>query len=585
MKKLSERTLTVTILFFALFFIKANAASTPFTDVPSTYIQAKPIEVLQQQHIIGGYPDGSFKPDQLVTRAEFLKMAFNDVGYRKAPDSDITPFIDVPQDSWMAPYVKKALEINIISANGAKPLFDPASSITRVEAVKIAFPISGIPTPYYTDIDPSELFNDVRPSAWYGYLARAAKLYGIVSLKQPDLFWAKHLMTRGDAAELIYELQLARQDGAVKIVVTPASTLDGIDATSTQLINNPEFGILLDVWKRINTDFYYKSNINQDELVYGAIQGMVDKLGDQYTVFDEPSNALGLQQYLQGELEGIGTVINIVDNKLVIMQTLPDSPAAKANLQTGDVILKINDQEVKNLTITEVMNLIRGNAGTTVKLTIQRNTQTLDITLTRAKITFKSATGKMINGIGVITVTEFVQNTSSDFTSVIDVLGKQSPKGYILDLRGNPGGYLDSAIQMLGHYVAKDKTVVSTKSSNGTVTDYHTDGSAELAGKPLIVLVDDGTASAAEIMAGALQDFKLGKLMGIKTFGKGSVQEITNYSDDSLLKMSIAHWLTPNGRDINGVGLTPDVVVDLDQAALLKGTDNQLQKALDMLNS
>lgn len=585
MKKLSVRSLTVAVLSIAIFFLKTSAAVEPFKDVPSTYLQAKPIEVLQLQNIVKGYPDGTFKPDQMITRAEFLKMAFNDVGYSKIPNADKTPFLDVPQDSWMAPYVKKALEINVISANGARPVFNPSAPITRAEAIKIAFPISGISTPYYTDIDPSELFQDVRPTAWYGYLARAAKLYGIVSLKHPELFWAQHLMTRGDAAELIYELQLARQDGAVNITMPPGSTLESLDSTTSELINNPEFGVLLDVWKRINTDFYYKSSVNQDELVYGAIQGMVDKLGDQYTVFEEPSNALGLQQYLQGELEGIGTVINIVDDKLVIMKTLPDSPAEKANLQTGDVIVKINDQDVKTLTINGVLDLIRGDAGTTVKLTIQRNTQTLDVTLTRAIITFKSASGKMMNGIGVVTVTEFVQNSAPDFTAVLDELAKQSPKGYVLDLRGNPGGYLESSIQMLGHFITKDKTVVSTKTADGKITDYHADGKAELAGKPLIVLVDDGTASAAEIMAGALQDLKIGKLMGIKTFGKGSVQEINSYSDDSLLKISIAHWLTPNGRDINGTGLMPDVRVELDRGALLKGTDSQLQKALDMLNN
>ena len=137
---------------------------------------------------------------------------------------------------------------------------------------------------------------------------------------------------------------------------------------------------------------------------------------------------------------------------------------------------------------------------------------------------------------------------------------------------------------MLGHFIESGKTVVTTKSADGGTREFKTTGTAELKGKPLIVLVDDGSASAAEIMAGALQDLKLGKLLGTKTYGKGSVQEITNYTDDSLLKISIAHWLTPNGRDINGIGLTPDILVELDQQQLLNGKDNQLQRALDILN-
>lgn len=391
-------------------------------------------------------------------------------------------------------------------------------------------------------------------------------------------------MTRGDAAELIYELQLAREDQGIYISVDPTVTVDGIDQTSMDLLNNPKFAILLDVWKKANTDFYNKANVNQDELVYGAIKGLVERLGDQYTVFEEPSDALGLQEYLQGEFEGIGTVIDIIDGNIVIMKTLPASPAEKAGLQTGDSIKKINGQAVDTLTINQVLNLIRGQAGTSVTLTIQRSSQTLEVTLVRAKITFSSISEKMIGGIGYVSVTEFTDSSPLDFTNALTNLGTSSPKGYILDLRGNPGGYLESSIKMLGHFVENGKTVVTTKSAEGATREFKTEGAAELKGKPLIVLVDDGSASAAEIMAGALQDLNLGKLLGTKTYGKGSVQEITNYTDDSLLKISIAHWLTPNGRDINGIGLTPDIIVELDQQQLLNGKDNQLQRALDILN-
>ncbi len=584
MKKHSLKKLMAGCLTILAIFVQSQAAFASFSDVFENNPQAEAIMVLQHRKVISGYPDGTFKPDKLINRAEFLKMAFNDMGYRAAPNMDKTAFVDVPADNWIAPYVKKALEISIISANGPNPVFSPANPITRVEAMKIAFPISGIATPYYTDIDPSELFQDVSARAWYAYLARAAKLHGIVSSKRPELFWAKHLMTRGDAAELIYELQLARDDGGIFISVEPSDPTEGIDQVSMDLLNNPKFAILLDVWKKANTDFYNKANINQDELVYGAIKGLVEKLGDQYTVFEEPSDALGLQEYLQGEFEGIGTVIDIIDNNIVIMKTLPESPAEKAGLQTGDMIKKINGQAVDALTINQVLNLIRGQAGTTVNLTIQRSSQTIDVSMVRAKITFSSISEKMIGGIGYVSVTEFTDSSPEDFTKALSNLATSSPKGYILDLRSNPGGYLDSSIEMLGHFIESGKTVVTTKSADGGTREFKTTGTAELKGKPLIVLVDDGSASAAEIMAGALQDLKLGKLLGTKTYGKGSVQEITNYTDDSLLKISIAHWLTPNGRDINGIGLTPDILVELDQQQLLNGKDNQLQRALDILN-
>lgn len=570
-----------------LFFGQTDGASALFSDVPSDHPQAQAIQILELRKVISGYPDRTFKPDQLITRAEFLKMAFSDVGYRRAPQEDITPFTDVPPDNWIAPYVKKALEINLISATGLDPKFNPAGAVTRVEAIKTAFPLSGIATPYYTDIDPAELFPDVRPNAWYAYLARAAKLNGIVTVKNPEMFWAKHLMTRGDAAELLYQMQSQREmtEGGYGSVVSGTGSEFEIDAVSWQLLNNPKFGILLDVWKKVNTEFYGSSGVNQDELVYGAITGLVDRLGDQYTVFEEPSDALGLQEYLEGEFEGIGTVIDVIDDKVVILKVFPDSPAEKANLQTGDVIEKINNQSLAEMTINEALDLIRGDAGTSVHLTIKRNTQTLEIDLVRAKITIASATGKMMGTIAYVSLSEFTLNSPAEFTNVLNELNQQSPKGYVLDLRGNPGGYLDSAIQMLGHFIESDKTVVSTKTADGAVRTFHTGGNGELKGKPLIVIVNEGTASAGEIMAAAIQDYAIGKLLGVTTYGKGSVQEITTYSDDSLLKISIAHWLTPHGRDINGIGLTPDYTVELNESELLKGNDTQLHRAVELLNA
>ncbi len=591
MKKTALKKILTGSLSVLFFLIQTHGVFASFTDVPSAYPQAKSINVLEMEKVIGGYSDGTFKPDKLITRGEFLKMVFNDIGYKAAPSLGATPFVDVPSGNWITPYVQKALQINAISATGAQPKFNPTNPINKVDALKIAFAIEGIPTPYYTDIDPQELFSDVSPSAWYAYLARAAKLNGIVSSKQPEMFWANHLLTRGDAAELIYEIEVLRQstlDGSSPnqtSVISQNPSTSNLDDLSSQLVNNPKFNILLDVWDRANSEYYGKSKINQDELIYGAIKGLVDKLGDQYTVFEEPSDALGLQQYLAGQFEGVGIFLNFTNNQLVILKTVPGSPADKAGLQTGDVIQKINDQSVANLTINQAMDLIKGATGTTVTLSIERNNQTFNDTLTRTEITISSISGKMMNNLAYVSVSEFTQTTPDDFTKTLSDLSKQSPKGYILDLRSNPGGYLDSALAMLGHFVPKGTTVVSTKSSDGTTNAFQATGDDELKGKPLVVLVDQDTASAAEIMAGALQDLKLAKLVGVKTYGKGSVQEITNYTDNSLLKITIAHWLTPNGRDINGAGLTPDVNIELDQTQLLKGTDNQLNKAVDTLNS
>jgi carboxyl-terminal processing protease len=581
-----KKILTAGTAIFVMSF-QITAAFASFSDVPSTYGQFNAIDTLTNEKVLNGYSDGTFKPDQLVTRGEFLKMVFNDVGYQPAAIIQKTPFIDVPSGNWTAPYVQKALDINAISANGPQPTFTPARPINRADAIKIAFTIEGIPAPYYTDIDPQELFEDVQPTSWYAYLARAAKLNGIISSKHPELFWATHLMTRGDAAELIYQIESARQDSESGSTSSPAIiTPDGStqENISSQFLNNPRFSILLDVWQKLNTEYYNKAKVNQDDLIYGAIDGMVSKLGDQFTVFEDPTDAAALQQYLQGEFDGVGIYLEISNGKIIIHKTVPGSPAEKANLQPGDVSTKINDQTVDSMTVDKATDLIKGASGTTVNLTILRGTQTITVTLTRTKITFSSVDGNMMGADAYISIGEFTQSTSDDFTTTLNTLNKQSPKAYIIDLRGNPGGYLDSAVAILGHFVAKGTTVVSTKTPDGTISPDPSDGPGELKGKPVVVLIDADSASAAEIMAGALQDLKIAKLVGDKSYGKGSVQEISDYSDNSLLKITIAHWLTPNGHDINGIGLTPDVAIPLDTDQFAKGTDTQLNKAVDVLN-
>lgn len=582
-----SKSLYLAIFVLGVFFWQTYATFAKFTDVPESYSQIKAIENLQLRNIVTGYPDGTFRPDKLITKGEFLKMVFTDLGYKPSPKLYPTPCTDIPAGSWLAPYVKKSLDMNLASCSAQSPLFDPQKALTRIQTVKIAFSLEGISAPYYTDIDPTDLFSDVNPGSPDAYLARAAKKYGIISSKSPDLFTPHRLMTRGDAAEMIYQLEQVRENPSGSVISAPnEENFTGIDDITAQFINNPKFPILLDVWGKVLTDFYNRPSINKDELVYGAIKGMVNTLGDQYTIFEEPSEALGLTQYLQGEFEGIGAIIDLVDKKLVIMKTLPDSPAEKANLKTGDVIQEIDNKPIDNLTINQILDMIHGTSGTTIHLTILRGNQTLELDLVRAKITISSVTGKIVSGnIGYIIISEFTSASDTEFDTVLKLLQTQSPKGYIIDLRDNPGGYLDAAVNILGHFVTEGKVVVSTKSADNVTDDYKSAGSGELSKLPAVVLINNNTASAAEILAGAIQDYKIGQLVGTKSFGKGSVQEIRNYPDNSLLKISIAHWLTPLNRDINEVGLTPDVTADLQQQDLFNGKDTQLDKAISIISS
>ncbi len=581
----------VKVIIISLFILTLstlpNLSLAFFSDVPAEHPQYEAIKTLADENIIQGYGDGTFKPDSYINKIEFLKLAFSDLGYKPSNKPVKSDFKDVPANSWFAPYVQKALELGVIRYSKSNQKLLPKSRLTKIEAIKMAFGIEGIPTPFYTNIKQEDLFDDVKNDAWYSYLAKAAKDNGIISSKNPNQFYPEKIITRAEAAEIIYQSRLTRtieDKGASLTITMQPSPIEGIDEVTSDLLNNPKFSILLDVWKKANTDFYYKNELQKDDLIYGAITGLVDKLGDKFTTFQEPLKAKELTNFLQGEFEGIGTSLDVVDNKIVILNPFTDSPAEKAGLKSGDEIIKINNQAIDKLTLESVLNLIKGPKGTSVHLTINRNGQTYDFDIIRAKINLTSVSSKIVNtNIAYIKIQQFLNSTHQEFTNAVNTLSSSNPKGFIIDLRGNPGGYLDSAIEISGHFIAEGKPVTFTKTAQNELQKYNSTQKGELAKYPTVVLIDESTASAAEIFAGALQDYKLAKLIGTKSYGKGSVQEIYNYADTSTLKISIAHWLTPLQRDVHGFGLIPDILVENTKENLTQNIDVQLNRAISEL--
>jgi carboxyl-terminal processing protease len=594
----TKKSLFSFILALGVSFILPSLAFASFSDVPENHPQYKAIQTLQSQKIIKGFADGTFRPEKVVSKAEFLKIIFSDIGYVPKVGRYETGFRDVPPEIWFAAYVKKALDLRLILPAQSEPDFHPDKAISKLEALKIAFDVEGIPAPYYTDIAPEDLFEDTPLSFPFAYLARAAKLHGLISSKTPELFTPFRTLTRGEMAEITYKMQLIRQsEPAGSIIIEPpespeapeeepstsppSSYFEGLDNISAQFIDNPKFPILLDVWKKANTDFYYKADVNQNDLVYGAIEGLIEKLGDQYTAFQEPIQASQLADYLQGEFYGIGIQIDLIDNQVVIVKTISGSPAEKAGLKAGDIIKTIDSKDVNELTLEDLLKLLKGTEGTKVHLGILRQGKTYEFDVVRAKITINSVQYQVLNeNIAYVAINQFTSSTTTEFTKALNVLIPMNPKGFIIDLRGNPGGYLDSAHQILGYFVAKGQKTVSTKRADGAESIFFSTGPAQLAQYPVYVLINAGTASASEIMAAAIQDYKVGKLLGEKSFGKGSVQQLYSYPDSSLLKITIAHWLTPLGRDISGVSLTPDIEVVRTKQDILNGKDPQLERAL-----
>lgn len=353
-------------------------------------------------------------------------------------------------------------------------------------------------------------------------------------------------------------------------------------------VSDADFADFWKAWNIINERHPDGTKVSSQEKIWGAIKGMVDSVGDPYTYFFTPEEAEDLEIDLSGEFFGVGMEVGVREKNLVVISPLKNSPADKAGIEAGDIILKIGDEVANKLTIDGAIDLIRGEKGTSVKLTILRegNSSPIEITVVRDLIKLQTVETELRkDGVFIIRLFDFSRNSESDFEKALDEFVASKSKKLIVDLRGNPGGYLGSAVNITSWFLEEGQTIVIENSTNSTENHTYRSNGNRLQGKfDLIVLVDGGSASASEIMAGALQEHGVAKLVGDQTFGKGSVQEIINFKDKTELKITVAEWLTPDGTSISKNGLTPDVVVPFDEEAYLKNkTDNQLNEAVKII--
>lgn len=350
------------------------------------------------------------------------------------------------------------------------------------------------------------------------------------------------------------------------------------------LSQDVDFSLFWDVWRTLSENYVDQEKINEKKMFYGAIRGMVSAIGDPYTVFMNPKNAKEFSDDLKGTFEGIGAEIGMKNEILTIIAPLPDMPAQKAGLRSGDKVLAIDGESSSGIYLDEAVNKIRGPKGTEVVLTIKREgaEEAMDIAITRGKIIVKSVRTGIEDGIFTLKITNFNEDTAVLFNEAVNEVIENDPKGIILDLRSNPGGFLDTAIEVASEWV-EDKTVVSEKFSSGFVNEHLARGRARLKNYQTVVLVNGGSASASEIVSGALQDYGLAEVVGEKTFGKGSVQTLNKFSDGSSVKVTVAKWLTPNGRSINDEGIEPDYRVDLTLEDYNDNLDPQKEAAVKLI--
>lgn len=348
---------------------------------------------------------------------------------------------------------------------------------------------------------------------------------------------------------------------------------------------NVDFSVFWRAWDLLEKN--YDGKIDYQKMVYGAIDGMTKSLGDPYTAFMTPDESKQLEDELTGVIYGIGAEIGTRDNKLIIIAPIDDSPAKAAGIIAGDHVTKINDETTVNMDVNTAVSKIRGQEGTKVKLTIERGGVEKVFEITRAKITVKSVKSEIKNkDVGYISINRFDENTTADLRVILNELAAKGIKKIVLDLRDNPGGYLDESVTVSSEFI-KEGVVVTEKKDTilSRANEYKATGKgiATSSDIKLVVLVNGGSASAAEIVAGAIKDYKRGTLVGEKTFGKGSVQEIENLSNGSRMRITVAHWYTPGGKNIGKEGIAPDIEVGLTEADYNAGKDPQLDKALELL--
>lgn len=353
---------------------------------------------------------------------------------------------------------------------------------------------------------------------------------------------------------------------------------------------NVDLSLYWDVWDELDSRYVDGSKVlDSQNFIYGSIKGLVDSLGDPYTVFMTPEETKEFEENLNSQLQGIGAELSVQDGMLVVISPLKDSPAEKAGLKPGDIIFEIDGKTTSEMTLFDAIMKIRGEKGTDVTLTIIRGEldEPFEVTITRDDINVESVTSERLEGnIAYISINQFSDNTAEEFEKAVNDILLNTPKGVILDLRYNGGGYLDISVDIVSEFIEGKKPVVSIKTKDGNEDQiFDTTGNARIAKAPLVVLVNDGSASASEIVAGAIQDSKRGIIMGEQTFGKGSVQEVEFLQDGSSLRMTIAKWLTPSGRSISEVGITPDRIVIQKQEDLDKNIDSQLEEAKNYLTN
>lgn len=356
------------------------------------------------------------------------------------------------------------------------------------------------------------------------------------------------------------------------------------ESLNKELPATPDYSSVTEVYRALKQNF--DGELKLDALTDGMKTGLVQAAGDPYTEYMNKDQYKTFNEELTGSFTGVGAELTTDERgNIVIVAPLAGFPAEKAGLRPRDVIVEIDDKSTAGMTVSEAVTKIRGPKGTTVKIKVVRDgSQEFKFTIERAEINIPSVTSKVENGIGYITITRFGEDTASLAQKAAADLKQQNVKGVVLDLRSNPGGLLNAAVSVSGLWLPSGSTVLTERRGGEVINTLKTQGTPILNGIPTVVLIDQGSASASEIVAGALKDNNAATLVGEQSFGKGSVQQLINLSAGGVLKVTVARWYTPNGKNIDKEGIAPDKTVTVSDEQLKTGQDPQEDAAIQVLS-
>ena len=496
------------------------------------------------------------KSDQKkACKVDFLKIALENVGF--SPNVKIlfvpTPFKDVKAKSWYSPYVQKAYRLGLIEKSEN---FCPKCAVRKRDVYDFMLRLEGhtIPLVYNRKLK----YKDLKTEEERRLVAKILDL-GLDEAYSDKIFGINISLDRKELLELVYKFVLLSESEQIKFSPPKEEAQTYEIKISNPNLKNLDY--LESVKDQLFNKYLHSKDLDEEDLMYGAIQGFVKAAGDKYTLFFPPVESDDLKEYLEGSFEGIGAYLEQTDEGVIIQSPIKGFPAEKSGVLSGDIIKKVDGKDITGLNLNEIVKLIKGPRGTEVTIEFERKGKAIEIAIVREVVNIPTVTAEVKDDVLIISIAQFIGNTSQKFSDLITEHYNDSIKGIVLDLRSNPGGFLSAAEELLAYWIEENNVTIQVKYKTYT-NDITAGKNQKLLGVKTAVLQNKASASASEIIAGTLKDYEKARVFGETSYGKGTVQEIIQYNNGSSLKVTVAEWLTGKGNSINAVGVVADEEVE-----------------------